>query len=65
MKKEKKLVKHDASGGQHPKDHHHVLSEIIPLVGTFHHHQLILLEWYKDPEQIHSYIQRNNLKGET
>ena len=31
----------EASGGPHPEDLHHVLSEKIPGYGPFHHHQLI------------------------
>ena len=41
LKKGQPPVNTEASGGQHPKYHHHVLSVGIPLDGTFHHHQLI------------------------
>ena len=58
-------VKPEASGGQHPEYHHHVLSGRIPGDGTFHHHQLILLKCCLDMEHIQSYIQLENIKGET
>ena len=31
-------MKPEESGGQHPEDHHHILSGIIPGDGTFSHH---------------------------
>ena len=41
LKKGRPLVNTEASGGQHPKYHHRVLSGIIPGDGPFHHHQFI------------------------
>ena len=35
------IVNTKASGVHHLKDHHHDPSEIIQVVGTFHHHKLI------------------------
>ena len=57
------LVKPETYGGQHPKDHHHSLSGIIIVVGPFHYHQLILLEWCQDMEQGHMQIQMDTLNG--
>ena len=41
LKEGKPPVKPEASVGQNPEDNHHVLSERIPIDGTFHHHRSI------------------------
>ena len=64
MNKALPLVKPESSGGQHQKYQHRVLSGIIPVYDPFHHHQLILLEWFMDLEQIKILIQMKTLKGE-
>ena len=64
MRKDLRPVKSEASGGQHPKDHHHSLSGLNIGVSTFHHNQLILSVWCRDLEHIQRYIQMDTLKGE-
>ena len=41
FKEGRSSVNPEASGDQIPKDHHHVLSGIIPGYGPFHHYRLI------------------------
>ena len=51
LSKEWPIVSPEESVGQHTKDHHNCLSGRIRVIGTFIHHQLILLEWCQDLEQ--------------
>ena len=63
LKKGQPLVYPGASGGQHPKDLHLFMSEIILGCYTCHNHRLVLSEWCLYLEQIHSYIQMDTIKG--
>ena len=64
LKKRQPLVNPEAFRGHHQKDHHRVLSRRFTGYGPLHNHQLILLEWCLDLEQINSYIKMETMKGE-
>ena len=53
LKKGLPLVNTKAYGGQHPKDHHRVLSKIVSVDSPFHH-RLILLYCCLDLEKTQS-----------
>ena len=60
MSKNQPLVNPEASGGQHPKYHHHAPSGIILGVN---HHQFTLSESFPDLEQSQRYIPMDTIKG--